>query len=97
MLLTMLLPALLMGLSVTQAAVIDALEHTPPRGHIFPIGAVGESASPNVLNAREAGHLDCEYSGILPGVWTTGVSPTIPCPQNSSSSSHGFRAKHSIT
>lgn len=72
--------ALLLSFSVTQAAVIDAPELTSildDRLSITPVGCITPADTLN-LNARSADHFDCEYSGIVPGVWVTGVKPPTP-------------------
>jgi hypothetical protein len=66
--------ALLLALSFTQAAAIDAPELAPIRGDRLSTMPAGS----NALDTRATDHHGCEYSGILPGVVFSGVSFTIP-------------------
>lgn len=61
----------LMALIVTQvtsAAIADTTELSIIRGDRLSLMATGP------LTAADAPHGDCEYSGIIPGVWYEGVS-----------------------
>lgn len=55
----------------TSAAIADTTKLTAFRGDRLSVMPEG------LLNAAEAPHGDCEYSGIVPGVWFTGVSRPI--------------------
>ncbi|TID27312.1 hypothetical protein E2P81_ATG00072 [Venturia nashicola] len=63
----------LMALVVTQltsAAIADTTELTITRGDRLSVMPKG------FLSAADAPHGDCEYSGIIPGVWYTGQCRT---------------------
>lgn len=53
---------------VTSAAIADTKELVAFRGDRLSVMPKG----PRV--AEGAPHVDCEYSGVVPGVWYTGVS-----------------------
>jgi hypothetical protein len=71
--------ALFCFLSVTQAALIDAPELSPIRGDRLSVMPAGNITSTDTfsLDARKVKHVDCEYSGVIPGVWFSGVSSII--------------------
>lgn len=67
--------ALLLALAVTNVALIDTTELSLIRGDRLSVMAI-ENATVDLatLTVADSDHGDCEFSGVVPGVWFTGVS-----------------------